>query len=127
MSDEKKRDEKRQDALERLLSTRSPPRKSPGQGGGVTPVDALNLSPELQQIVDMLIRQNMCTAIQVAVSLRTDMRHARGLLKNLIARGYVRMVEVNGQETFKLVWGRHRRPRLSSGLWETLQQDDDDR
>lgn len=127
MSDEKKRSEKGQDALERLLSTRSPARRSPSQGGGVTPVDALDLPPELQQTLDMLIRQDMCTAIQVAVSLRTDLRHAQGLLKNLVSRGYIRMVEVNGQETFKLIWGRHRRPRLSSGLWETLQQDDDDR
>ena len=127
MSDEKKRSEKGPDALERLLSIRSPARRPPSQGGGVTPVDTLNLKPELQQTLDMLIRQDMCTAIQVAVSLRTDLRHAQEILKNLVARGYIRMVEVNGQETFKLIWGRHRRPRLSSGLWETLQQDDDDR
>ena len=126
MSDKKDRRKKGQDALERLLSTRTPARRSPGQGGGVTPVDALDLSPELQQIVDLIIREDQCTAIQVAVSLRTDLNHARGLLKNLVARGYVRQVEINGQDTFKLVWGRHRRPRLSSGLWETLQEDEHD-
>jgi hypothetical protein len=123
MSDEKERREKRQEALQDLLSLRSPPRTSPGQGGGVTPVDALALSPRLQQVMDLLIRQDTCTAIQAALSLHTDLDQAQMLLRNLVARGYARLVDVDGEERFELIWGRHRRPRLSSGLWDALQQD----
>lgn len=111
------------DSLEQLLSARSPPRKLPAQGGGMSPLDMLELPPDLRQVMNLLMRKGLSTAQEVAVPMQIGVDRANELLETLVARGHVRRIGKDEQSIYEPILGHSGRPRLSSRLWELLEED----
>lgn len=111
------------DELEKQLRFRSPPRVSPRQGGGISPLDLLELPPDLRQVMSLLVREGACTVAQVAAHLDVDGGEAFYLLDTLVARGHVRRRGQEDQTLFEPILGRSGRPGLSSTLWGKLKED----
>jgi hypothetical protein len=112
-----------QDALEELLSVRSPARVQPAQGGGISPLDLLELPPDLREVMNVLMRSGASTAQQVADPMHIEVDKAIGLLDTLVARGHVRQLGKDEQSVYEPILGRSRRPRLSSRLWQALEDE----
>lgn len=117
-----KRDARDSDELEGRLRFRSPHRVSPSQGGGISPLDLLELPSELRQVMNVLIRQGPCTVAQLAGSLAIDQGEAFCLLDTLAARGHVRRHGQEDSAVFEPILGHSGRPGLSSALWDKLKE-----
>lgn len=118
-----KRDPQDPDELEKELRFRSPPRVSPRQGGGISPLDLLELPPDLRQVMNLLVREGTCTVVQVAAHLEMGAGEAFYLLDTLVARGHVRRRGQGDQALFEPILGHSGRPGLSSRLWDKLRED----
>lgn len=112
------------DALEELLSARSPPRRGPAQGGGISPLDLLELPPDLRQAMNLLMRNGLSSAREIAGPMQIDVEKAAELLDTLAARGHVRQIGTGEESVYEPILGRNRRPRLSSSLWRALEEED---
>jgi hypothetical protein len=118
---QKEDEEDRRVWLESLLNQRSPPRIPPTSGGGITPLDVLELTPDLRQIANLIVREGSSTAGDLALSTQMDLDIVLELLDTLEAQGHIRRIRGNRVDTFEPTLGRTRRPRLSSGLWKLLE------
>ncbi len=108
--------------LDLLLGRRSPPRRSPAEGGGVSILDVLELPNDLRTAMNSVTRLGQATAAQVASSIDVEVAQAVQLLDTLVARGHLRQTGHGAQSIYEPALGRSRRPGLSSGLWEKLER-----
>lgn len=108
--------------LDILLSHRSPPRRLPVEGGGVSILDVLELPADLRTAMNSVTRLGRATAVQVASSIHVEVTKAAQLLDTLVARGHLRQIGRGAQSVYEPALGRSRRPGLSSELWEKLER-----
>jgi hypothetical protein len=116
--------EVKRDSLDLLLNRRSPPRRSPLEGGGISPLDVLELPPDLQAVMHQAMRTGQTTVAKIVGSMGIDWDEASELLDTLVARGHLRQTGEGKESVYRPILGRHRRPRLSSGLWEMLEDEE---
>ena len=112
-----------QDTLEELLRIRSPRRRGPDQGGGISPLDMLELPPDLREAMNLLMRKGLSSAQEIAGPMQIDVERAAELLDTLAARGHVRQIGEGEESVYEPILGRSRRPRLSSNLWRALEEE----
>ena len=62
------------------------------------------------------------TPVQVAQEMEVDVATALSLLDVLVARGHLKQIGKEEQRIYKPILGQSRRPRLSSKLWEMLEE-----
>ena len=112
----------KRDPLDILLSRRSLPRHSPNEGGGISPLDVLELPSDLRNAMNRVMRRGEATPVQVAQEMEIDVATALSLLDVLVARGHLKQIGKEEQRIYKPILGQSRRPRLSSKLWEMLEE-----
>jgi hypothetical protein len=83
----------------------------------------LELPPDLRQVMTFLMREGLSTAREVADPMRITVDKATDLLDTLVARGHARRTGQGEQSMYEPILGRSRRPRLSSRLWEILEEE----
>ena len=121
MNKQSEDDREKSSPLDLLLSRRSLPRRTPAQGGGISPLDVLDLPPDLRIAMNRVLRMDRATAAEIAESMHISIIKAAELLGKLAAQGHLRQVEQGG--VYEPVLGQSRRPRLSSALWEMLEEE----
>lgn len=93
---------------------------SQDQPGGLSPVDLLDLPPELSKVITKMIRRNGLKLQDVAEALEQTPAEARKTLDELVQKGYVRQIEVENEIWYKPRFAQKRSRKLSSSLWQAL-------
>ena len=86
---------------------------------GISPADLLDMPEGLAAVVKQIVRRNGMKLSEVAELLDESPEAAQKTLDDLVAKGYVRKMEVKGVVWYKAHFGR-RRSRLSSDFWSAL-------
>ena len=110
------------DYLASLLEGRSPTRPPAEQRKGISPLDVLDLPAEQRKVMNALMRIGSATVSQVAQSIGIGSDRASELLNVLVEKGFLHQSVSENQSFYEPLLGHHRRPRLSSTLWEKLQE-----
>lgn len=87
---------------------------------GITPADLLNISPELRRIINMIMRRREMSLAEIVFELDMRPSEARGLLDTLVDKGYLRTLEVEGEQHYKAFLARRRRRKVPLNIWEAL-------
>jgi len=86
---------------------------------GISPADLLDMPAGLAIVVKQIVRRNGMKLSEVAELLDESPEAAQKMLDDLVAKGYVRQIDVKGVVWYKAHFGR-RRSRLSSDIWSAL-------
>lgn len=86
---------------------------------GISPADLLDMPDGLAAVVKQIVRRNGMKLSEVAELLDESPEAAQKMLDDLVAKGYVRQIEVKDEMWYKAHFGR-RRSRLSSDFWSAL-------
>ena len=97
---------------------------------GISPLDLLDMSPELQRLMQRLARRGARTSAELAQELALPPDEVERLLADLVAKGFARVVEpaagtqqepaALGATRYRAAFGRRRRRELPLDIWEAL-------
>ncbi|MCB0208353.1 MAG: hypothetical protein KDJ52_03430 [Anaerolineae bacterium] len=96
---------------------------------GLSPIDLLDMPPELTEVVNQIIRKNGMKLEEVAQRLNKSEDEAKEALNALIEKGYVREVKVKQEIWYKAQFGRKADKVVSDNIWSKLDNvfnDDED-
>ncbi|MCG3210471.1 MAG: hypothetical protein FOGNACKC_04102 [Anaerolineae bacterium] len=86
--------------------------------GGLSPIDLLDMPEILANIISQMVRRNGMHIDEVARQLGQSVADAQLTMDNLVAKGYVRRVEVNHQVWYKAYFSR--KADKNAGIWSLL-------
>ena len=92
------------------------------QGGGLMPIDLLDLPPTLATIIKQIIRKNGMKLPDIAAALDQTVEDTQKALDELVDKGYVRRVEVKNEFWYKAHFGRKADKKLDHSVWSALDQ-----
>lgn len=87
---------------------------------GISPLDLLDMSPELQGVLQLLARRGALPASDVAAALSLPEAEATSLLDDLVAKGHAGTEVVDGVNLFRAQFGRRRARTVPEGIWQAL-------
>jgi predicted ArsR family transcriptional regulator len=87
---------------------------------GISPVDLLDLPASISKIIKKIIRRNGMKLEEIAQELDQSVEQAKESLDELVAKGYVRQVEVKEVIWYKARFAQKRNRTLSAGFWSAL-------
>jgi len=87
---------------------------------GITPAGLLDISPELRNIVNMILRQGEMSLAEIVSQLDMKPSEVKELLETLVEKGYVRVFEVKGEKRYKTFLAHKRRREVPLNIWEAL-------
>jgi hypothetical protein len=90
------------------------------QSGGLSPADLLDLPPALAAVIKQIIRRNGMKLSEIAATLEQPPEQTRQTLDQLIAKGFVRQVEVKDEIWYKAQFAHKRSRTVSQDLWSAL-------
>ena len=96
---------------------------------GLSPIDLLDMPPELTEVVNQIIRKNGMKLEEVAQRLNKSEDEAKEALNALIEKGYVREVKVKQEIWYKAQFGRKADKVVSDNIWsksDNVFNDDED-
>ena len=96
---------------------------------GLSPIDLLDMPPELTEVVNQIIRKNGMKLEEVAQRLNKSEDEAKEALNALIEKGYVREVKVKQEIWYKAQFGRKADKVVSDNIWSksaNVLNDDED-
>jgi polyhydroxyalkanoate synthesis regulator phasin len=102
--------------------------ESEGQAGAISPVDLLELSPELGVVIRKVIRENGLRLADIAGELNQAVEQVQQVLDELVAKGYLQQVEINQEIWYKAHFKRRAQRKISdvwSQLGKSLDQEED--
>ena len=88
--------------------------------GDVSPVNLLDLSPDLIQIVQAAIRQNGLSLDESAKIFDESRVGLQAKLDDLVERGYLRKMKHGSNDLYKAQFGRKRESTSSQKIWTVL-------
>jgi len=92
------------------------------QPGGLSPVDLLDLPPTLAGIIKKIIRKNGMKLAEIAAALNQNPEETQQALDELVAKGFVRRVEVKNELWYKAHFGRKADKTLNQSVWAALDR-----
>lgn len=92
------------------------------QPGGLSPVDLLDMPPTLAGIIKQIIRKNGMKLSEIAAALDQPPAETQQALDKLVAKGYVRRVEVKQELWYKAHFGRKADKTLNQSVWAALDK-----
>ena len=87
---------------------------------GLSPVDLLDMPPDLADLVNQIIRKNGMKLEDVANNLNQSQEEAKQALEKLVDKGYIRRVEVKKEVWYKAQFGRKADKVVSDNIWSKL-------
>jgi hypothetical protein len=90
--------------------------------GGLSPVDLLDMPPTLANIIKKIIRKNGMKLSEIAAALSQTPEETQLALDELVAKGYVRQVEVKQEIWYKAHFGRKADKTLNQSVWAALDK-----
>ena len=89
---------------------------------GISPLDLLDMSPELQAVLQLLARRGALPADDVASATGLSPEDAARVLDELVAKGHAR-AETEGELTrYRAQFGRRRARHVPEGIWKALAE-----
>jgi DNA-binding MarR family transcriptional regulator len=82
---------------------------------GISPADLLDLPPALASVIKQIIRRNGMKLTEIAEALDQSPKDVKQTLDELVAKGYVRQIEVKKEIWYKAQFAR-KRSRLGSDV-----------
>jgi len=89
---------------------------------GISPVDLLDLSPELRRIVNLITRRGEMSLAELVLELDMKPSEAKQLLNSLVEKGILKAFEVRGELRYKTYFARRRRREVPLNIWEALSE-----
>ena len=89
---------------------------------GLSPVDLLDLPPELAAVIRKIVRKNGLRLADLATELNQTSAAVQKNLDELVEKGYVRRVEVKDEIWYKARFRRRTDKPLSSTVWNALDK-----
>ncbi len=82
--------------------------------------DLLFLPESERSLINWLLRQQSASLVDIATQLTQDESGAQAVLDELMAQGFVRSVEVNGQIYYQPCLTSRRGRQVSTNIWNAL-------
>jgi hypothetical protein len=87
---------------------------------GVSPLDVLELSAPLRELLATLARSESMSLEEVMTAASLEREEAQELLDSLVDRGFARTVGDPGAVRYKRYLGQRRARSVSLDIWESL-------
>lgn len=92
-----------------------------GRQEGLSPIDLLDLPPGLATIAKKkIVRRNGLSLTEIATEMGQTPEEAQAVLDELVSKGLIRKVEVSGEIWYKAHFARKADKKLSTGVWNAL-------
>ncbi len=92
--------------------------KSPG----LSMVDILELEEPLAGLINWMMRQTQVDLPGVMAFLGQDEKQARAFMQQLLDKGFVRIVEKEGDCYYRVRLAPKKVPKLSEGIWNAIDK-----
>jgi len=92
------------------------------QPGGLSPVDLLDMPPTMASIIKKIIRKNGMKLSEIAAALNKNPEETQQALDELVAKGFIRRVEVKQEYWYKAHFGRKADKTLNQSVWAALDK-----
>ena len=89
---------------------------------GLSPVDLLDMSRDLRNLIQALARRGESTLATIAEALEQTSEETAALLSALEDKGYVLEREIRGEMHYRTYFARRRRREVPLNLWEALEE-----
>jgi len=90
------------------------------KAAGLSMADILSLPDPLRRLMSWLIRQENAGLPEVAAYLGEDEAKARTMIRELIDKGFVRELQIEGKLHYRVRLAARRTAQMSADLWEAL-------
>jgi predicted transcriptional regulator len=91
-----------------------------GRQEGLSPIDLLDLPPELAAIIKKIVRKNGMSLAEIATDMGQSPAQAQKMLDELVQKGLMRRVEVQDEIWYKAHFARKPDKKLTLGVWSVL-------
>ncbi len=91
-----------------------------GQQEGLSPIDLLDLPPELATIVKKIVRKNGMSLSDIARDMSQSLAQTQQMLDELVQKGLMRRIEVRDEIWYKAHFARKPDKKLTLGVWSAL-------
>jgi hypothetical protein len=91
-----------------------------GRQEGLSPIDLLDLPPELATIIKKIVRKNGMSLTDIATEMGQPQDQAQQVLDELVQKGLMRRVEVQDEIWYKAHFARKPDKKLTLGVWSVL-------
>jgi hypothetical protein len=88
----------------------------------ISPLDLLELSDALRQLVQRIIRRGQATAHELTGETGGSEVALESMLQSLVGKGYLAVVPGTIPPCYKAVLGKRRARELPLGLWDMLSK-----
>jgi hypothetical protein len=88
----------------------------------ISPLDLLELSDALRQLVQRIIRRGQATAQELTGEMGGPEDVLESLLQSLVGKGYLAVVPGTTPPCYKAVLGKRRAREVPVGIWDTLSK-----
>ena len=88
--------------------------------GGLSPIDLLDLPPNIASVIQKIIRKNGMKLEEIATALDQSPEETQKALDELVDQGYVKRVEVKQELWYKARFGRKADKTLHQSVWSAL-------
>ena len=101
------------DRLQREIETQE-------ESKGLSPIDLLDLPPDLAPIIRQIVRKNGMELTEIAETLGQTLDEAQKMLDELVEKKYIRRVEVQQKLWYKAQFGRKADRPVDKTVWSVL-------
>ena len=88
---------------------------------GLSPVDLLDMSRDLRNLIQSLARRGESTLAAIAEAIEQTPEATKELLSALEEKGFVLEREIRGEMHYRTYFARRRRREVSLNIWEALE------
>lgn len=89
---------------------------------GLSPVDLLDMSRDLRNLVQALARRGESTLATIAEAIEQTPEETQKLLTALEEKGFVLEREIKGEMHYRTYFARRRRREVPLNLWDALEE-----
>ena len=89
-------------------------------GEGLSPIDLLDMPDAMASVINKIIRKNGMRLEDIAAELGQSPAETQSVLGELVAKGFVRRIEVKNEVWYKAQFGRKADKVLSLSIWSSL-------
>ncbi len=88
---------------------------------GLTMSDILTMPDSLSRLINWMMRQGQVDLPAVAGFMGEDERNAKSMLTNLMAKGFVREIDLHGSTLYRVRLAPKKARKMPSNLWNAIE------
>lgn len=88
---------------------------------GLTMADIISLPDDLRRLVNWMMREGDVQLAEMVAHMEADEDAVRSMLKNLLEKGFVSELEIEGETCYRVRLAPRRRRDIPLDIWQCLE------